>query len=307
MRRGGLISAVSTFAAIGLTVGLVLMLGPKNRTPGVSHHGAIGAMHSVLAALSDTTDANSYAFDYSTTFQPATDSSPAFAPTTTSGHGVVNLNPYVMVTTNASDSSFPDVTAVFDSDSVWEFGAGNYGTGNAIANSPGNALPGFAQSVEGSLGQGQGALMMVSLANPMGRLTLDQSMIKSAQPAGTGTVDGVAVTNYQITVDLTDALDQPTLSDEQRTTITQALGILNQQGYVGTTEIVSIDAAGYIRETRSMATFSGGGSVSSTNTLSAIGCAGTVTPGRPVVTPAPLECVSPDQPDEPPATSPSSN
>jgi hypothetical protein len=245
--------------------------------------------------LAATTSAQSYAFEYTTTFQPGSDSGRP-SPLITSGHGVVNLNPYVMVTTNAPDSSFPNVTAVFDDTDVWEFGAGDYGTGGTFGSSPGDPLSGFAQSVEGSLGQAQGALAMLSLSNPTGRLTLDQSMVTSAQPVGTGAVDGVAVTNYEVSIDLSQVLDQPGLSNQQETTIRQALTILDQQGYVGTIEVVSIDGAGYIRETKSVASFSDGGSVTSDNTLSEIGCAGTATPGQPVVAPPPLGCVSPDQP-----------
>ena len=251
--------------------------------------------HVVLTALAATTSAQSYAFAYTTTFQPGSNSGrlPALI---TSGHGFVNLNPYVMVTTNAPDSSFPNVTAVFDDTDVWEFGAGDYGTAGTVGSAPGDPLSGFAQSVEASLGQVQGALAMLSLANPTGRLTLDQTMVSSAQPVGTGTVDGVAVTNYEVSIDLSQVLDQPGLSDQQETTIRQALSILDQRGYVGTREVVSIDGAGYIRETVSVASFSDGGSVTSDNTLSEIGCAGTATPGQPSVAPPPPGCVSPDQP-----------
>ena len=209
---------------------------------------------------------------------------PVFPASTTSGHGVVNIHPYVMVTTISAGSSFPGVSAVFDSTRVWEFGAGDYGTGGrgSVAASPGNTLPGFAQLVEGSLGQAQGALMMVDISSPSGRLNLDPSMMTAAQQAGTGTVDGVAVTEYRVTIDLWSELNQPTLSAEQRATITDALAILKQQGYEGTTEIVSVDALeGSSGETKTVATFANGGSVSSDNVLSDIGCAGTVNPRRP--------------------------
>jgi hypothetical protein len=128
-------------------------------------------------------------------------------------------------------------------------------------------------------------------------------MMTAAQQVGTGTVDGVAVTNYRVTIDLSSELNRTTLSDEQRTTISDALAILKQQGYAGTTEIVSVDALGFIRETKTVATFDNGGSVTSDSVLSDIGCAGTVIPGNPVPTPAPPGCISPDQPGELPATS----
>jgi hypothetical protein len=286
----GLLIGMVTLAA--LVLGLALAAHGPDRTKANAHHGlAASDLHPVLTALTTTANSNSYAFTYMTTFQPG--SGPA---TVTSGHGVVDLDPYVMATTNSADSAFPNVTAVFDSTDVWEFGAGDYGTSMTEGTSPGDPLPGFAQSVEGSLGQGQGALAMVSLASPTGRLNLDPAMLSGAREVGTGTVDGVAVTNYQVTIDLDNELNQPGLSDDQQTTISQALSILQQQGYTGTTEIVSIDAAGFIRETKTVASFADGGTVTSDNVISDIGCAGTVTPGQPVPAPPPPGCVSPDQP-----------
>ena len=299
MTRRRLMVLFGTLAVAGLAIGIVVSTGTRG-APHASSKSTPGKwLHPVLTALRVTTGADSYAFSYTTTFQPG--SAQGAAAAITSGHGVVNLDPYAMVTTNSPESSFPNVTAEFDSTSVWEFGAGDYGTGNPPTASPGNSLSGFAGSVEGSLGQGQGALAMVSLASPTGRLNLDPSMMTNAQPVGTGSVDGVTVTNYRVSIDLSSELDQPALSEEQRTTISQALAILSRQGYSGTTEIVSIDGLGFIRETKTVATFADGGSVSSDNMISEIGCAGTVTPGDPVPTPAPPGCVSPDQPGVEPA------
>ncbi len=298
MTRTRLIVLVAILAVAGLVLGVVV----STSTPGGPHASTKSTsgnwLHPVLTALRVTTGADSYAFSYTTTFQPG--SAPGATTSITSGHGVVNLNPFVMVTTNSAESSFPNVTAEFDSTSVWEFGAGDYGTRNP-ATTPGNSLSGFGGSVEGSLGQGQGALAMVSLASPTGRLNLDPTMMTNAQPVGTGSADGVPVTSYRVAIDLSSELNQPNLSTEQRTTISQALAILGRQGYSGTTEIVSIDALGFIRETKTVATFTDGGSVSSDNMISEIGCAGTLTPGDPVPTPAPPGCVSPDQPGVEPA------
>ena len=300
----GIAAIVGVVVVAGVVLGAALTTG-RNGTPHATVSAPEKRLRPVLIALRVTTDANSYAFTYTTTFQPGSEPSATLVPppSTASGHGVVNLNPFVMVTTNSPDSSFPNVTGVFDSTRVWEFGAGDYGTGNSTAVNPGNSLSGFAQLVEGSLGQGQGALMMVSLSSPTGRLNLDPTMMSDAQQVGTGIVDGVAVTNYSVSIDLSSELDQPGLSDEQRATLTQALAILKQQGYVGTTEVVSVDALGFIRQTKTVATFADGGSVTSDNVLSEIGCAGTVTPGDPVPTPAAPGCVSPDQPGAQPATS----
>jgi hypothetical protein len=312
MRYRRLGVAVAIVSALGVGVGLVISAPGQRPAPPVARsRTAEGAIHPVLTALTTTTGAANYAFDYTTTFQPGsqpgdTAPSPPPTPTTTSGHGVVDLDPYVMATTNSAGSSFPNVTAVIDSTDVWEFGAGDYGTRGIGNSAPGNALPGFAQLVEGSLGEGQGALAMISLSNPTGRLNLEQSMITSSTEVGTGMVDGVPVTNYQVSIDLSQELNQTGLSSAQRSTISQGLAILSQQGYEGTTELISIDSAGFIRQVKSDATFSNGGSMTSVNDLFDIGCAGTVTPGQPVPVAAPPGCVSPDQPGvaAAPATTP---
>jgi hypothetical protein len=290
---------VATFAIVGLLLALTITTeGKGSHGAGARHGSPVSPLHSVLTALTTTTGAESFAFDFSTTFQAGTESKQQVSspPTTTSGHGVVNLSPYVMLSSNSADSSFPNVTAVVDDTDVWEFGAGDYGTGGSGGAALGSPLPGFAQLVEGSLGQGQGALAMIALANPSGRLSLDQNMVSSVQRVGTGSVDGVPVTIYRVSIDLYRVLDQSGLSNEQQTTMSQALAILNSQGYEETSEIVSIDAAGFIREVKSVASFSNGGSMTSDTILSEIGCAGTVTPGDPVPSPPPPGCVSHDQP-----------
>ena len=286
---------IFTFAVVALLLALVVNASGKNSNHVAARHVATApsGLHVVLSALSTTIGAENYALNYSTTFQPGTEQEPS-APTTTSGQGVVDLSPYIMATTNAAGSSFPGVTAVVDESAVWEFGAGDYGTSGPGGPAPGSPLPGFANLVEGSLGQGEGALAMIALANPSGRLTLDQNMVSSVQQVGTGSVDGVPVTNYRVSINLYRVLDQPGLSSDQQTTMSEALSNLKNEGYAGTSELVSIDAAGFIREVNSVASFSDGGSMTSDSILSDIGCAGTVSPGQPVPSPAPPGCVSPD-------------
>jgi hypothetical protein len=70
--------------------------------------------------------------------------------------------------------------------------------------------------------------------------------------------------------------NQAGLSPEQKTTIDQALTFLQQQDYTGTSEVVSVDGAGYIREIKSTVTFASGASVVGDQTYSDFGCAGTV-------------------------------
>jgi hypothetical protein len=149
-RRLGVLVAVVVI--VGVVLGLTISAQGKNSVgAGVRHRSSGSPLRPVLTALTTTTGAESYAFDFSTAFQPGTESgqaAPSLTPMTANGHGVVNLSPYVMVTTNSPNSSFPNVTAVVDDADVWEFGAGDYGTGGLGGTAPGSPLPGFAQLVE---------------------------------------------------------------------------------------------------------------------------------------------------------------
>ena len=62
----------------------------------------------------------------------------------------------------------------------------------------GAPLSGYAGSVEGTLGQVAGALDMQGLASGTGYLDLEAQEIQGAQPAGTGSVDGIPVTIYKL-------------------------------------------------------------------------------------------------------------
>jgi hypothetical protein len=136
---------------------------------------------------------------------------------------------------------------------------------------------------------------MGGLSSPTGYLDLDQSMITGADQTGTGTVDGVPVTIYTISISPAQGADIPGLNAEQAKAIADSSAILKQQGFTGTTVQVSIDASGYIRQTRSVAHFSDGSTTSSESTFSDFGCAGTVLmPGQTGATTPPAGCVSPD-------------
>jgi hypothetical protein len=120
-------------------------------------------------------------------------------------------------------------------------------------------------------------------------------MITGADQTGTGTVDGVPVTIYEISIDPAQGANVPGINAEQAKAITEAAAVLKQQGYTGTAVQVSIDASGYIRQTRSVAHFSDGSTTTSESTFSDFGCAGTVLmPGQTGPTAPPAGCVSPD-------------
>jgi hypothetical protein len=222
---------------------------------------------------------------------------------TVAGTGVVNTAPYVTLDRTDSESTYGPVSLVVDDSNVWEFGASHAGVDPGTDSGPGDPLSQFAQVVEGSIGSGDGALSMMGLADPYGRLDLAQNMITGATETGTGTVDGDTVTVYAVTINVENEANQAGLSPEQQTTIDQALAVLRNQDYTGTSEVVSIDGAGYIREIKTSVTFSTGASVVGDQIYSNFGCGGTLTPGSPLVQAAPAGCVSPDQPGAPLPTS----
>jgi hypothetical protein len=274
---------------------------------GVRDRSAGHAVHTkdapLLAAVTTTADSSSFDFTFRGSDNPGTQSDSGAQPNegntatlTFDGNGVVNTDPYVTLSKTDSASSYGPVTLVVDDSDAWEFGAGNFGVNPGSETGPGDPLSQFAQEVENSIGTGEGGLAMMGLADPYGRLDLAENMITSATETGTGTVDNSTVTTYAVTINVENEANQAGLSPEQQATINQALTFLQQQGYRGTSEIVSVDGAGYIREIKSTVTFASGASVVGDQTYSNFGCAGTVTPGDPVVQPAPAGCISPDQP-----------
>jgi hypothetical protein len=286
-----------------------------------STHGGHSAKHDVhkryallSAAIATTTDSSSFDFTFTGSDNPGTQSGsgtqvspgpPGTRPNQTfifDGDGVVNTNPYVTLSRTDSASSYGSVTLVVNDSDAWQFGAGNFGVTPGSDTGPGYPLSQFGQEVEDSIGTGEGGLAMMGLADPYGRLDLAENMITGATETGTGMVDGTAVTIYAVTINVENEANQTGLSPEQQATIDHALTFLQQQGYTGTSEIVSVDGAGYIREIKSTVTFASGASVVGDQTYSNFGCAGTLKPGDPLVQPAPAGCVSPDQPGVPLST-----
>ena len=288
-------------------------------------------MASVLSALSATTDSGSFNINYqfsgasspttletTTTTQCVNEVEPASGEITTgpgdatqevcgavestnasggepiTGQGTIDTNPYAMVATSQVPG-LGTVTLRTDANDIWETGGADYGLSPGSTSGPGSSLSGFASLVEGTLGQREGASAMLGLASPTGYLNLDQQEITGADFIGTGTVDGVAVDQYRVFIDPSEEADLPNLTTEQSTTISQALAVLAQNGYLGVSIVVSIDGSGYIRETASTAKYSDGSTSMGETTLSDFGCAGTVLmPGQQGSATPPAGCVSPD-------------
>jgi hypothetical protein len=215
------------------------------------------------------------------------------------GSGVINTGPQAMVA-SAHIGDGLDVSVRVDSSVVYEGASADTGLAPAAsdAGGSGNALPGFAGITEGTLGSREGAVAMMGMASPTGYLDLVQPAISAASQTGTGTVDGVPVTNYLVTNDVSQLAGAAGISSAEAQTINDALTVLKGQGFTGNTAAVSVDGAGFIRQVKSVDTFSDGGTVTLLATFSNFGCAGTVLmPGQTGSGVPPTGCTSTDNPN----------
>ena len=209
------------------------------------------------------------------------------APVTVTGHGKVFLNPYSLETTSTV-TGLGEVAVRTDGNLIAEAGGANYGKIE-----DGQPISGFSSAVQATFGQGPGALTMLGLASPTGYLSLSANAVTNVTAAGTGTVNGAPVTYYDVVSDVNAMRDLPGLTDEQRKVIDQSLQTLEQAGFKEATAHIAVDAAGYIVESSSKATFADGTTMNRHMTLSKFGCIGTgPTPAHPdgVPEPAPSTC-----------------
>ena len=213
------------------------------------------------------------------------------------GTATIDLAPFAMVATSAV-TGFGTIVLRDDGTDVWEEGGGNYGLApGSSASGPGSSLTGFAGLVEGTLGPRQGPLAMLGLASPTGYLNLDPAETSSANLVGTSTVAGVPVDVYQIVQTPDQVAQVPGLTDQEQQAVAAAMQLLIQQGYTGSTVLVSVDAAGFIRRTETTDHFADGSTLKSGAEFSNFGCAGTVLmPGQSGSSTPPTGCTSPDDP-----------
>lgn len=303
-RIGVLVGIAACVALVGVPVGLLATSGPAPTSPSSAHHVSDGvARHSVLAALSATTDSGSFAFSYQLGETPPQ----VVHSTTVEGSGTINTNPTAMAASaNLSSNGVPSlaVGVRVDSTRVWEVSNTDNGLTPAASDiGSGQLLSSFAGLVEGTLGQRVGAVAMMGMASPTGYLDLVEPAVSSTTEVGTSTVDGVAVTQYELTIDPSSLATAPGTSAEEQKTIDAALQVLTDQGYRAIHDVVSIDASGFIRESSSTVTFSDGGLVTLDAHFSNFGCAGTVLmPGQGGVSTPPAGCVSADTGTAPTST-----
>ncbi len=322
-RAGFIVAMVVCLTAVGTPIALSLSSSGPAAVAARGHNHAAHthpqlaqgpAAHDVLSALSTTTDSGSFQFTYSLAYTPPTSVSSDSSETPVSGMGTIDTNPTGMAASAAVGSTNPgqsgmglDVGVRVDGTDYWEVGYSDNGltpTAND-ANSTGSSLSSFAGLVESTLGQRDGAVAMLGMASPTGYLDLTLPSVSGATQDGTSTVDGVPVTNYDVTVDPSQLATSPGTTPEEATTIENAVGELDEQGYTGTTVVVGIDASGFIRQAVSTTAFSDGGTVVLTATFSDFGCAGTVLmPGQTGATAPAAGCASPDTGTAPTTTAP---
>jgi hypothetical protein len=308
----------SRVAWVGLAVVLVaigagiplLVTRPSN--PSRSRTGSQSPSRLLVKLVADDLSATVAAGNYDMTYSDTTTSptkcppagtGPDVLPSTTcgsgllapiSGHGTVDTNPYAMVTVT-DVGPLGTITLYDNGTDVWEIGGGDYGLAGPGQAGPGAPLSGYAGSVEGTLGAVAGALDMQGLASGTGYLDIEAQEIQGAQPAGTGSVDGVPVTIYKLSESGLLDPDIGGLTPQQSATIRAADAIIASSGFAGKTTWLSVDSEGYIREQKTEYTLPDGSVVTGDTILSNFGCAGTVVmPGQAGATAPPAGCVSPD-------------
>ena len=316
-RTGIVLGAAACVALIGVPIGLLVASGPQTAPQAsAQHHVAESgglAKRSVLAALSATTDSGNFAFTYQLNESPfksspsnadpscggpACPTTPTLQSTEVQGSGTINTNPMAMAASAAISTngvSGLQVGVRVDPTTVWEVGYTDNGLTPEANDAGGNPLEGFAGLVEGTLGPREGPVAMMGMASPTGYLDLVQPAVTSAAEVGTSTVNGVAVTQYQLTIDPGSLATAPGTSTDEQSAINAAIQSLTSQGYQTIRDLVSIDASGFIRESASTVTFADGGTVTLDAHFSNFGCAGTVLmPGQGGVSTPPSGCVSAD-------------
>ena len=330
-RLGVAVAGAACLLVVAIPVSLVVAggsgHGAAGSKPGRAPHEAGGRQSQhVLTALNATTGSGN--FDVSYTFG-GQDSNSTTTTTTTAcgstqfdsvaacggatavrdqtvtGSAIVDVQPFAMVATSEV-SGFGTIVLRDDGTDVWEEGGGDYGLSPGSTDAgPGSRLSGFAGLVEGTLGPRQGALAMLGLASPTGYLSLDPAETGHADLVGTGTVDGAAVTIYQISMTPAEGGQVPGLTEQEQQATSDALAVLSSQGFTGSTVRISIDGAGYIRRTQTTDHFADGTTMTSEAEFSNFGCAGTVVmPGQTGAAAPPAGCTSADDPSSSPSTTP---
>jgi hypothetical protein len=263
MRKAGAIALVGV-ALVGL---LAWWRTDQSRGGDAVQVVVVPAKEHVLSALRITRAAGSFDMAFSTSATPS-----GLAIT---GHGTEDLNPLAIVA--VSDvPGVGSITARIDSTRVWEYGGADYGLAPGASSGPGSPISGFASLVEGTLGRREGAVSMLGLGSATGYLTLTSEEITVADRTGAGVVNRVPVTFYRAAVDISKLASLPGLTGDQVKTIQDAIRVLVEQGYGGTTDTLAVDRHGRILQSTTVTTFADGGKVTEQTTFSNFGARGRV-------------------------------
>jgi hypothetical protein len=174
------------------------------------------------------------------------------------GTGTVDLSPTIAMNLN----NVMDVDLWFDRNNAWELfnGSTNYSE---------YTLAGFSEYAEGVVGNLEGALGTFGFCSPTGLFDLSENSIGPTTEVGPATVDGIAATEYQVTIDPSSFLEAPNVTSAEQAAIQDAITIL---GSGPVTDDIYVDAQGDV--VRSLSTTD---DVSLQVDLSNFGTAGTVT------------------------------
>jgi hypothetical protein len=239
------------------------------------------------------------------TTTPCEPQSSSVAYPTVTGGGIINVNPTALVASAAVESGLDVVVRVSGTQFWLDIGGTDVGLApsSAAADFQGQDVVAAADTVDETLDAREGPVAMMALASPSGYLNLYQSEFSSAEDLGPSTVSGTPVTVYQVKISPAQEAQVAGATTDEQTAITDALTLLGNQGYTGTTVKVSIDAEGYILQSDSTANFSDGGSAELDTTFSNFGCAGTILfPGQTGPSTPPAGCTSPVPPTTVPTT-----
>jgi hypothetical protein len=194
------------------------------------------------------------------------------------GAGTVDLSPSIAMTLDNVEGA----TLWFGPNNAWE----------SLGSMTEYTLSGFSEYAENVTGRNAGALGTFGFCSPTGLFDLSQNEIGPTTEIGATTVDGVATTEYAVTVNPESFLTAPGITSGEEEAIEGAIGVI---GAGSITDDVYIDSAGNVVQTVSSAD-----GATLTVSLSNFGSAGTVTLPPPessirstVPTDAPIQCSTP--------------
>jgi hypothetical protein len=210
---------------------------PSNSTTTTSPEPSGGTTPSqaAVARAIGATDASGN-FDLSFVLSSAGEAGDAGGTTTgVTGNGAVDLTPSIAMNLN----NVIGVDLWYDGENAWElFGGQN--------NYTEFTLPAFSEYAEGTVGNLEGALGTFGFCSPTGLFDLSENSIGPTTEVGPATVDGIATTEYQVSVDPSSFLTAPNVTSAERAAIQDAITVL---GSGPVTDDLYVDSQGDVVRT----------------------------------------------------------